>query len=327
MDFILTPDNPPPPGGVVASLRAADGVTLRAARWSPQGESRGTVVIATGRAEYIEKYFETAGELIARGFTVVAFDWRGQGLSTRELANPRKGHIDDFLIYERDIETLVEQTLTPFCPRPWFALAHSMGASVLIQQARGGRSPFERLALTAPLIDIYGLRWPRGARMLADGLSLLGLGGAFIPRGGGTSLMTRPFAGNKLTRDPARYARNAGIIAAFPGIAIGDPTIAWVDAAFRLIDEFADPEYARRTLTPILIFAAGADRIVSSRRIESFGHRLKAGRVIVLDQSEHEILQERDFIRERFWAAFDAFIPGARDEAQALVAARAQRQA
>jgi lysophospholipase len=26
--------------------------------------------------------------------------------------------------------------------------------------------------------------------------------------------------------------------------------------------------------------------------------------------SRHEILQERDSIREQFWAAFDAFIPG-----------------
>jgi lysophospholipase len=26
--------------------------------------------------------------------------------------------------------------------------------------------------------------------------------------------------------------------------------------------------------------------------------------------SRHEILQERDSIREQFWAAFDAFVPG-----------------
>ncbi|HEY8581265.1 MAG TPA: alpha/beta hydrolase, partial [Beijerinckiaceae bacterium] len=123
MEFILTPDNPPPEGGVLAAVRTADGLTLRVARWTPPGESRGTVTLHTGRAEYIEKYFETARELLQRGFTVVAFDWRGQGLSSRELANPRKGHIDDFQIYERDIEAVVEQTLEPFCPRPWFALA------------------------------------------------------------------------------------------------------------------------------------------------------------------------------------------------------------
>jgi lysophospholipase len=30
----------------------------------------------------------------------------------------------------------------------------------------------------------------------------------------------------------------------------------------------------------------------------------------VLRGSRHEILQERDSIREQFWAAFDAFVPG-----------------
>ena len=38
--------------------------------------------------------------------------------------------------------------------------------------------------------------------------------------------------------------------------------------------------------------------------------RLRAGSQIVLRGSRHEILQERDSIREQFWAAFDAFVPG-----------------
>ncbi len=317
MHLVLTPDNPAPPDGVVSSVRAADGVEIRVARWHPEGAARGAVVLAGGRAEFIEKYFETARELLARGFAVVAFDWRGQGLSGRELQNRRKGHIDDFLIYERDLQAVVEQALEPFCPRPWFALAHSMGASVLIQQARGGRSPFERLALSAPMIEIRGVHLPGGARFLAETLNVLGLGAAYIPFGKGQ--LPSAFAGNRLTSDPARFARNMNVAAAELDLSIGDPTIGWVDAAFRLIDEMADPEYPRRTLTPMLLFAAGADRVVSTPHIERFGHRLKAGRVIVLDHSEHEILQECDAIREQFWAAFDAFIPGAADEADMLV--------
>jgi lysophospholipase len=35
------------------------------------------------------------------------------------------------------------------------------------------------------------------------------------------------------------------------------------------------------------------------------------GTQLVLRGSRHEILQERDLIREQFWAAFDAFVPGA----------------
>ena len=112
------------------------------ARW-PVPNARGTVVICTGRAEFIEKYFETVAELIARRFDVVIMDWRGQGGSERELADRAKGHIDDFGTYERDLAALIRQILQPFCPQPWFAVAHSMGGAI------PGRACPQRLALRA----------------------------------------------------------------------------------------------------------------------------------------------------------------------------------
>jgi lysophospholipase len=310
MRLIETPDNPAPPGAIVSMVRAIDGVDLRVARWQPEGATKGALVVLGGRAECIEKYFETIGEALARGFVVVSMDWRGQGLSQRQLSNRAKGHIDDFPLFERDVDTLVQQVLTPFCPRPWFGLAHSMGGAILLMQAHAGRSPFARLALSAPMIDVWGLSMPRGARILAEALDALGLGGAFVPGGKPVSAMSKPFEGNPLTADARRYARNAGIVAAEPLLSLGDPTVAWAHAAFRLIEEFADSEYPRRIRTPTLVFSAGADRVVDTPAVERFASRLKAGRLIPIPNSEHEILQERDFIREQFWAGFDAFIPG-----------------
>lgn len=311
MDLVATSDNPVPPGAVVSPVRAIDGLTLRVARWHPQRPARGTALIAQGRAEFIEKYFETVTELLARDFVVVAFDWRGQGMSERELVDPFKGHVDDFLLYERDLDAVVHEVLTPFCPKPWFAVAHSMGAAVLLEQARRVGSPFERLVLLAPFIDIAALPFRRLARALADALNLIGLGGAFVPGGSGRSLLERPFAGNRLTADPRRYARNAGVVRAAPHLGVGDPTIGWLHAAFRRIEELADPSYAPAVRAPVLIVAAGADRVASTPAIERFAARLKGSSLIVLDHAAHEILHERDALRERFWAAFDAFVPGA----------------
>jgi lysophospholipase len=310
MELIVTSDNPAPPGGVCSNVRTSDRIVLRVARWHPEGQARGTVVLAQGRAEFIEKYFETVAELLARGFAVVTFDWRGQGLSTRAVANPRKGHVDDFVQFERDLEAVFSQAVQPFCPPPYFGLAHSTGASIMLQQARRSASPFARLVLLSPLIDIRGLLLPQGARFLADFLNVLGLGGAFIPGGGPKSIMSKPFKGNWLSSDKVRYARNAAIVEAAPHLAIGDPTVGWVHAAFRQIDDFADPDYPLRTLPPVLIIAAGGDGIVSTPAIERFGQRLKAGQVLVIEHARHEILQENDAIRGQFWAAFDAFVPG-----------------
>ena len=72
MDLIETPDNPAPGGAQVATIRTRDGLDLRVARWHPLGDARGTVVICQGRAEFIEKYFETVRELLARKLCVVA---------------------------------------------------------------------------------------------------------------------------------------------------------------------------------------------------------------------------------------------------------------
>jgi lysophospholipase len=271
-------------------------------------------VVLPGRAEFIEKYFETIAELLARGFAVVALDWRGQGLSERQLRNRRKGHIDDFEVYERDLAALREQVLEALCPRPWFALGHCMAAAILLQQARVGRSPFARIVVTSPMIDIHRVRFKAGTRIFVEGLDILGLGGAFVPGGRGRSVFLQPFSETVMTSDAARHARTAAILKAAPQLGVGDPTIGWTNAAFRAMQQFEDADYPRRTLTPILVIAAGADRVVATPVIELFASRLKAGRFITLPYARHDILAERDHFRSQFWAAFDAFLPGVEDK-------------
>jgi lysophospholipase len=310
MSLVLTPDNPSPPGGVDAFIRAADGVKLRVARWLPATPARGTVAVLQGRNEFIEKYFEVVGDLLSRGFAVASFDWRGQGGSDRQLRNARKGHVDDFSHYERDVDAFVLQVLEAHCPRPWFALAHSMGAAILLPLAQAGRLPFERCVLTSPMIALASVKRPHAAQWLAEALDALGLGGAFAPGGGSTSPSTAPFASNEVTSDPARYARTGAIIAADGSVALGSPTIGWVHAAFRQMRRFEDPDFARTTPAPILMIAAGRDRVTKTRAAERFASRLKAGRIVVIDGAEHEVMMERDALRDQFWAAFDQFIPG-----------------
>jgi lysophospholipase len=292
-------------------VKAQDGLPLRVVRWRPTSRRvRGTVCILQGRAEFIERYFETIIELRRRGFAVVAFDWRGQGRSGREIANPKKGYIKDFSRYRRDLEAVRTEVLEPLMPKPHFALAHSMGGAIALWGAREGWLPFERLVATAPMVELCLIKVTHMRRTSARLLRWLGLGGSFIPGGGETPLSTKPFEGNRLTSDPQRYARNAALATAMGEGAIGDPTIAWTDAAFRLMNRFRDPRFPLEIRTPTLIVAAGADPVCATPAIERFAARLKAGHAIVLSGARHEILMERDTIRADFWAAFDAFIPG-----------------
>ncbi len=312
--LIETPGNPAPPGVRLVPVRTRDGLTLRAAWWPATGRHpRGTVCLLQGRAEFIEKYHEVVGELLARGFCVVAFDWRGQGGSDRQVRNPRKGHVADFAHFERDLAAVREAILEPLCPKPLFGLAHSMGGAIALVASYEGWLPFRRLVTVAPMVGIGMIRRPRAAMLLARTLAALGLGKRYVPGGGGTSIATQPFPGNRLTGDPIRHARNAEAARAVDTGAVGAPTIGWLAAAHRMMARFEDPAFPTAIRTPILILAAGADPVCATPAIERFAARLRAGHALVLPGAKHEILMERDGVREDFWAAFDAFVPGSPD--------------
>ena len=89
---------------------------------------------------------------------------------------------------------------------------------------------------------------------------------------------------------------------------LGSPTIAWLRAALRSVAKLTVPDYPLRVEVPLLLFAAGMDTIVSTTAIEEFALRLKVGTHVLIPQSRHEILQEADEVRQRFWAAFDAYL-------------------
>lgn len=310
MKFISIPANPVPDHGMAGVIKTPDGVTLRIGRWEPPPGRKGTVVILQGRAEYIEKYFETVRDLRARGFAVATFDWRGQGLSDRALSDHRKGHVKNFGQYAIDLGAFMEQVVLPDCPPPYFALGHSMGGANMIASCHDGSRWFERIVLTAPMIALRPGKLTHIAGPLARIMRMIGRGSAYVPTGSDAASGSENFIGNVLTSDPVRFARNAAVLQEASELGLGAPTIAWADAALRLMKKFAEPSYAARIRQPMLLVAAGYDEVVSTSAIEAFGMNLLAGRHLILPGAKHEILQEQDAYRAQFWAAFDAFVPG-----------------
>lgn len=311
MILYSTKDNPVPEGAVCGAVTTSDGVRLRFARWRPEnGMCLGTVCVFPGRTEKIEKYFETVRDLRRRHFAVAALDWRGQGGSQRLLANRMKGHVGNFAEYQLDLDAFMRQAVLPDLPGPHFALAHSMGASILLDHARRGGHFFERMFLVAPMLDLSLVKHDVAARRLARFLARLGLSKAYVPTRRMKPLHEVHFDGNRLTSDRARFARNLTINMEQPQLDVGPPTIGWVKAAFDLMETLADPASARAIRQPLLMVGAGADSIVSTPSIEYLGTRLIAGAHIVIPGARHELLQERDIFREPLLAAFDAFIPG-----------------
>lgn len=312
MELVSLAKNPLPSGGIVGTFSGYDGAELRFARWDATRQPRrGTVCLFPGRAEFIEKYFEVIADLRRRGFAVATLDWRGQGGSQRMLANPRKGHVRGFWEYDRDLVRFMKDVVLPDCPPPFIGLGHSMGGNILLRNATMPGLWFERIILTAPMIAIseatLGTSTAK-ARIFAELASQLGMFTAYVPGGSDELYSTQKFEGNVLTSDHERWLRTKAVLEQAPALGLGSPTVGWLRSALRSCRMLCGYDYAGRINVPLLLFASGNDKLVSTRAIEDFAVRAKLSSCILMPGAQHEILQENDTVRLRFWAAFDAYM-------------------
>jgi lysophospholipase len=312
MELYPTENNPVPEGAEVASFEGRGGVAIRYALWRPPaGRNRGTICLFGGRGEYIEKYFETIGELRRRGFGVATMDWRGQGGSQRLLRNPRKGFVDSFVDYDADLRKFMHEVVMPDCTPPYFGLGHSTGAHILLRSSRRHAAWFERLVLIAPLIALPVGRMRQGMICVAaEILTYVGFGPVYAPGAGRRPTDFVPLEKSRQTHDAARLERNANILRQAPQLAVGGPTIQWVQAACRSMRELARPEFPQTVGVPLLIFGGTEEKVVSQTAMERLAHEIRVGSYLMIPGARHEILMESDRVREEFWAAFDVFVPG-----------------
>jgi len=288
--LLESPDNPVPPGGAAEWFHGADGARLRAALFTPKGTPRGTVVLSGGRTEVIEKYYETIGELLDRGFAVLTHDWRGQGLSHRLLPEPLKGHAEGFDDFLTDFDRLLA-AFEGRAPKPWLAVAHSMGGCLtLLALAKGRSANFAGAVLSAPMLALTTRPAPHFLVRL--------LLGRRVRRGRLEDYVGAPgdpfendFDKNRLTHDRARYARNCALVATHRQLALGAVTWGWLDFAFKAIGWLQKPANLKRVTCPVVICQAGEDRIVDNRGQDIVAAALPNGRLARSDGALHEAPQ------------------------------------
>ncbi|HEX4105736.1 MAG TPA: alpha/beta hydrolase [Rhizomicrobium sp.] len=311
---------------------AAGAVKLRAARFEADGP--GVCLILTGQTEFIEKYFEVIDEFRAKGFSVITFDWRGQGGSDRLLPNRRKAHIDNFAEYDQDLDTVIREVVKPMVaslPRARSAdgggarstnqvrraegeikpivVAHSMGGNILLRRLHDVQGDFAAAILSAPMVGIK----PRGVpwwlvEKIADRLNRDGPSRDFVWGMGKRDQLKLPFALQIVTSDPKRYARNQALLAADPELRLNGPTWGWLGAALHAIDHLEQPGYAEAIKTPSLVIGAGRDRVCDTEAAHAFTDRMSNAQYVEIAGAQHEILMERDPLRAEWWAAANAFL-------------------
>lgn len=295
--------------GRFSHFEDSSGVRIRYASWEPKEKARGTVVFLNGRAEFIEKYIETISELLAKGYAVWSKDWRGQGLSSRPLLNPRKGHADSFEPLLSDLHIFLTKIVCPNSEGPYIALAHSMGGHLVLRYLAEHPGIFAQAVVLSPMIDIHTRAWPRAVvEKLAKLVVCFGLGDRYVPGMGDADPYQVAFSKNLLTSDSARFRQTQAWTIEEPSLGLGGPTYGWMRATYESIRKLENPNYVSTINVPVLFISAENDRIVLNDAQERLVRNMPRAHLISLAEARHEIMLERDPIRVRFWEAFDQFI-------------------
>jgi len=302
------------PNGPFAYCHTHDGLVLRYGSWPCEGRKiKGRILLLNGRAEFMEKYLETIAELNGRGFDVLSFDWRGQGLSGRLLDDSFRGHVGAYEDYLIDLNLLVKKIIKPQGDEPLYILAHSMGAHIALRFMHDHPGAIKRAVLVAPMFDIAAIPLPANIARLVVNLAVkIGQEHEYV---WGTNLVgavNHRFEGNRVTSDRARYENEQRLISENPSLYVGGVTFGWLAASFDSIDIVRQKSYCHRVKNPVLMISAGADKIVSQRAQLLIANNLSDCRFETIDGAQHEILMEADRYRKELWRLFDSFVSNQR---------------
>jgi len=277
-------------------VQAQDGTRLRMVHWP--GGAKGTVLLFPGRTEYCEKYGRLAADMLAAGYGMAAFDWRGQGLADRPPHCPGMGHVTSFDAYRADVAAFVAALEGLDAPRPWFLIGHSMGGAIGLRALHDGL-PVRAAAFSAPMWDIAMrpvLTALRG--VLLPLTAVLGMGKSFAATTGPYTAMD--FDDNPLTTDRAQFDYMARQLARYPELRLGGPSNMWLRAALR---ETAALMAAPAPNVPALALIASREKIVVNEVIERRMERWPHGRALTIEGAEHELLLEAPERRAQALAA------------------------
>ena len=287
-------------------IEMAGGGFVRTGQVAETAPLAGSVLLLTGRCEFMEKYAEQARDWAARGWRVHGCDWRGQGGSSRFLANRHKGHVPDFDCFLDDLSA-VEEELIAAAPRPLVVFAHSMGGHVALRFAAEKAAAWDGLVLSAPMLGIRTIP-ERIAMTLARAMVGLGRGTAYAPGQLDYREELQRFDGNVLTSDPVRFRAALDAIGANPDLALGGITWGWLDAAYRSIDRLLKRDPIEQIRLPVLMLSAGHDQVVITERQAALVARLPNARQKLYPAAQHELMMEHDSIRALVWADIDEFL-------------------
>ncbi len=288
-EYLRSYDFPLPPDARygftrIQSPQPRQRVQLFAQTWLP-AQAHGTVALLHGYSEHCGNYAQLVRDFVANQFAVIAFDFRGHGLSEGPA-----GHVQLPHLYAEDAEAVLGGIFNQVLPnRPLFLWGHSLGGMVGLQLLLRGRLPVvpAAAAFSSPLLGFPPLAGKQ--RVLAKLSPMLAKVIPALP-------IAHGLPSQNLSHDELYLAKR-----------FEDPLIKrvttpqWFEATKRSVAELQANAESFQSLSPTLLMLAGSEKITNLGAASRFATRAYRGqnhKVIEFPGAFHELEKEPE-IRQR----------------------------
>lgn len=283
-----------------------DGIKIRVCHWlnNPK-KSKGTILLQQGHNEFLEKYFETIQEFLNKNYSVITFDWRGQGMSDHQIKDIHKAFIKDFKRHDQDLKYILEKVIDNNFPKPLIGIGHSMGGCLMLSAFHDHPEKFSYGILSAPMLGFKNEKFLKVASSIMN----------FYKKDTDYLIGSNPnmgketaFEKNDLTNDPRRYKRIIELVRKYPNIRLWGVTNAFARAVNQRLKIIRKEKWAEKIKLKILIINNINDKVVCSDKINDMQKRLENSQIIEFKETQHEIFMEKDKFRFKLWDKIEKFL-------------------
>lgn len=260
-------------------------------------DEEGALVLLPGRGGSHIWMGELIYDLRDSGWSIYVMDHRGQGFSERLLDNPRKGHVEDWDNYSKDVKTFMDRVVNTRPHARTVVLGISMGGAIATTFAQQYPDDVDALVLVVPMHKPNYRPFTEGiAGVLGEfGAATMQLDEYGPTQGDPTPLEEQKFEENRGMRSRVRWEKSRDISRQHQDLLLGGVTYGWAR-------EVVHANRVMRTLAvrmtqPILLLQAGEDAVVQNDGQDAFCQRARGCVKRVYPTSRHGMLEETDDIR------------------------------
>ena len=273
-----------------------------------QENAKANIVISHGFTEFIEKYNEIIYYFLQAGYSVFMPEHRGHGKSERAIKNLEKIHVKSFEQYVWDFHIFMNKIVKPL-HMDNILFAHSMGGAIGSLYLEKYPNDFQKAILSTPMIQMRIGKIPYHTAMrIASACKLLGFGKAYAAGQHGFEKRDSFEKSCCLSRERYLYAEELRYDCEMYQTSGAD--YDWVCAAGRAARFVQDKKNITKVEIPVLVFIAGKDHMVDNGKICKFTGKLRAPKLIWIQNAKHEIFNAGKQEREQFFQEIFAFLRG-----------------